>query len=240
MFFKTTFSIIIGFALITVFFQRLNKSFAENVETTTEVVFNDRSDVAVTDEVIIEDKNTASSGVQNSGTEPERILPDNSRLATVYDGFGNKSESRYFNNHQRLALVLLRTSVNGLREVFVYGQNGVVKSLPADMLGKVLTASPDEIANAAGIYEGRKEKNPFNYLLKSNQPTELKPLPGYSFPSQNQAAEPQPTETEQSADETTAPPGQDSKPAKEKETNSSNNNSNTKPPPKDKEIEFNN
>ncbi len=83
--------------------------------------------------------------------ETTSIAADGSKITTVFDRYGNKSETRYFNSHPRLSFVILRTNSEGYRQVFVYGQNGDVRQLPENMLDKVTTASADEIANSAGI-----------------------------------------------------------------------------------------
>jgi hypothetical protein len=99
-------------------------------------------------------KNSPASG--NGAQEQTKILDDNSRLNTMYDGFGNKTEARCFNNHPRLTCIVLTSALNGQRKVHVYGQNGDIKELPENLLDKVTTASAEELANMAGIYATRQ------------------------------------------------------------------------------------
>jgi hypothetical protein len=102
-------------------------------------------------------ENPSSEFAENETTpregarETTSIAADNSKITTVFDRYGNKIETRYFNSHPLLSLVTLRTTSEGYRQVFVYGQNGDVRQLPENMLDKVTTASADEIANSAGI-----------------------------------------------------------------------------------------
>ncbi|HLM62499.1 MAG TPA: hypothetical protein VK308_16985 [Pyrinomonadaceae bacterium] len=95
-------------------------------------------------------ENLASSG--RNSRETAKTLDDNSVIKTIYDGMGNKKESRCFNNHPRVMCVILRSSADGKRFIQVYGQNGYVKELEEDMYDRVLNASADEIADLADIY----------------------------------------------------------------------------------------
>jgi hypothetical protein len=140
---------------------------------------------------IVEDSNFESNEkFKTSSTEkPEdisEVANDGSRINIMYDAVGNKTETRYFNN-SRLKYLVLRTTVNGQREIFVFGQNGQTKSLPENMLDEVLTASADEIANAAGIYQAFKRVVTPPVASQNNQT--VSPLPNYNLPIQNQPVE---------------------------------------------------
>ena len=101
----------------------------------------------------------------------------------MYDGFGNKTETRFFDNNLLLQNIIVRTSVKGEKQIFVFGQNGEVKQeLPAEMASKVLTAPANELATAAGIYEGRKQRKMPIENQQMNKP--LTPLPSSAFPIQ--------------------------------------------------------
>lgn len=99
------------------------------------------------------EKNSSASGKEFR--DQTKVLDDNSKLNTMYDRVGNKTEARCFDNHPRLTCVVLSAAVNGQRQVLVYGQNGDIKELPENMLDSVTTASGDELANSAGIYAAR-------------------------------------------------------------------------------------
>ncbi|HSK73877.1 MAG TPA: hypothetical protein VK892_19420 [Pyrinomonadaceae bacterium] len=143
-------------------------------------------------EIVIEDKDfegieeIVSNPIQNSD-DTTKVANDGSQISIMYDSAGNKTETRYFNN-SRIKYLLLRTSVNGQKELFVFGHNGQTKTLPENMLDKVLTASADEIANAAGIYTTRQERSPV--FTQDQKPSEsIKPLPSSEFIAQNRPAE---------------------------------------------------
>jgi len=125
------------------------------------------------------EKNSLASG--NSSQEQTKILDDNSKLNTMYDGFGNKTEARCFNNHPRLTCIVLSSAVNGQRQVLVYGQNGDIKELPENMVDKVTTATADEIANTAGIYAARQQTTQSGYAQTTPVPT----LPTTLRPTEN-------------------------------------------------------
>lgn len=176
-----------------------------------EVVFDDGYKTAADGEIVIDDedfegKKEAIETDGKSSQEITRIAQDGSKLEVMYDGYGNKTETRSFYNNPLLKLILLRTAADGSRQVFVYGQNGMVNSLPDNMLDKVLTAPSNELANAAGIFEGIKEQPSFT---QNNQPptvTTLKPLPSSQFPIRNQQVEQTPPqETEEPSDSNEKP-----------------------------------
>jgi hypothetical protein len=95
--------------------------------------------------------------VQQSSQEVTKILEDGSKVNTMYDGFGNKTETRCFINHPRLKCVILNAALDRPSRVRVFGQNGEIKDLPENMFEKAATASPDELANSAGIYATRQQ-----------------------------------------------------------------------------------
>ena len=65
--------------------------------------------VTITDEDLQPKQITTS---KESRTEPTQILADKSALVTMFDGYGNKTEKRYFNSHPRIQLVQIRTSTD--------------------------------------------------------------------------------------------------------------------------------
>ena len=158
-----------------------------------EVVFDDGYKSSIANEVVIDDrtfqgKENTSAVLGKSSPETSRTLKDGSQINVMSDNFGNKTETRTFNN-TLLKFVLLRTSADGNRQVFVYGQNGEVKSLPENMLNKVLTASSNELASSAGIYENFKQAPSLARNAQMLNTTPLRPLPSSQFPIQNQQVE---------------------------------------------------
>jgi hypothetical protein len=182
---KVSFPLIV-LTFICSFYMGLTRS--QEMPDRNEVVFDDGYRAANGDETIIDDSmlqggNQTVSTTKESIEEPAKILADNSKISVMYDGFGNKTETRSFNNHLRIGLVLLKTSVNGTKTASVYGRNGQEKILPETMLNMVLTASADEIANAAGIYESLKLPA-FSQKQQSTTPKAVQPVPGYNTPAQ--------------------------------------------------------
>lgn len=146
---------------------------SENKKGGDEVVITN-SDLKKKEEVVT----TAQEAVRLA----KRLLGDGSEVETLVDGFGNKTESRYFPGHPRLRLVVLRTSADGKQEVTAYGYGSEAKIL-YDLSDRALTASGDEIANAAKLFSTTSTSSSFNYLKKRKtepQPA-LQPLPGSQF-----------------------------------------------------------
>jgi hypothetical protein len=108
--------------------------------------------------------------------EQTRMENDNSVVETMYDAFGNKTESRVFHNDSLLKMIVLRTSTDGEKQALVYGQNGEVKTAPPTLLNKVLTTVAGEIAKAVEIFEGRKE----NAMLAKLQAPKTPPTEEFS------------------------------------------------------------
>lgn len=160
-----------------------------------EVIFDDGYKTNAENEIIFDDrefkeKEDADSMPREDFQEVTEIASDNSKISRMFDRYGNKTETRHFNYHTRLSLILLQTSADGEKQVFVYGQNGEVKTLPENMLDQVLTASADEIANSAGILQQQRQ---ISISVQNNQlpdSTPLRPMPSYNFPVQIQPAEP--------------------------------------------------
>jgi hypothetical protein len=154
----------VGFALIlTVVLAGYH--YTDKIIGTLEVVEISDSDVAKANgeingegEIVISDGDAKTGdGQRNNASGSRQDTPkleeDGSQVLTMYDGYGNKTETRAFNNHSRLKMVVVRTDTRGLKRVFVYGHNGKVKSVPSNMIEKVLTSPADELANSAQIYE---------------------------------------------------------------------------------------
>jgi len=151
-----------------------------------EVVINSKSSDS-SDEVFITNSDVKSVSqpvltVQKNGTLlPKKTLADQSQVETVIDGFGNTVETRFFEGHPRLRMLIVRTSAKGNKEVTVFGNGGMTKIVTG--LGDLaLTASAEEIANAAQLTATPSFGRAKNFLKNKNetQPP-LQPLPSSSF-----------------------------------------------------------
>lgn len=163
-------------------------------ENREEIVLNDGYTSAKPEEVIINEASVNGNDIQISTSKPNsqeapKTSDDNSEITTMHDGFGNKTEIRNFKGHPRLKFLVLRTSADGQQQIFVYGYEKEVKTLSGETMNKALTASGDEIANAAGLYQTTSSKELPNYLRKSKP---MQPTPSYNYPVQI----PQPTQSQ--------------------------------------------
>lgn len=149
-------------------------------------------------EIVIDDRSLSQtdSASRASTQETTQVARDGSRVTTMFDGHGNKTEMRFFDSDPLLQSIMIRTSAKGETQVSVYGQNGTVRQLPDNMLGKAMSASGSELATAAGIYEGRRETP--KPTVAQNQPP-LRPLPSSNFPVQQPPTEIVPAEIPQPA-----------------------------------------
>jgi hypothetical protein len=153
-------------------------------ESNEQVVIDDVYKAKPGGEIVLDDRSFEqnSGGTQPSSQQTTRNARDGSEITTMFDGHGNKTEMRVFNSDPLLQSIMVRTSAKGERQVSVYGQNGRVRQLPDNMLDKAMSAQARELANAAGIYEGRKEVSTPT-VVQNNQPP-LQPLPSSNFPVQ--------------------------------------------------------
>jgi hypothetical protein len=103
-----------------------------------------------------------------SKKDSSRLESDGSQVNTLFDGFGNKTETRIFFKDPLIKFVVIRTEPAGEKEAFVYCQNGEVRPVPVEFLDEILTAATTEIARSVQIFEGRKE-NEFLAGLQKKQ-----------------------------------------------------------------------
>ena len=106
--------------------------------------------------------------------ESSRLIADGSQVNTLFDGFGNKTETRYFFNDPLIKFVIVKTSAKGEQQAFVYAQNGEVKSVPEEFLERIMFSGADEIAGKVEIYEGRKDKE---LLVNAGKTQVAQPIP---------------------------------------------------------------
>jgi hypothetical protein len=173
------------------------KSVATNTEK-PEVVIEDGYKTTGEGELVIEDKDLkhiqeAVVTSKENSQQNNIVAYDGSKISVMLDGFGNKSETRYFDNDPKLQMILLRTAANGDRQAFVYGQNGEVKDVPPAMLDKVMSLPASELAKAANIYDGKKERavsqNYTTVSMPTTAMTSMQSLPVNQAQSQTQTAD---------------------------------------------------
>jgi len=149
-----------------------------------EVVFDNKTGGSSNDVYItnadVKKQDQVTSELQQGDQLGKRLLSDQSVIETLVDGFGNKIETRYFTGHPRLRMLILRTSVNGKQEVTVYGYGSDTKFMP-ELSDRALTASGDEIANAAQLYATPSSPGARNFMKKRKTEPTLQPLPSSAF-----------------------------------------------------------
>jgi hypothetical protein len=160
---KINTNLILLFLILSLFC--ISSGCKKNAESASqeEVVFNDAPKNAANNEIAITDhdlnKQRAIADQNQKPINYSKNAPDGSRIDTAVDKFGNKNETRCFNN-SRIKCLRLSTYPDGRREAQVFGHNGQTKTLPEEMLDRALTAAPDEIANSVNINVAFKATRP--------------------------------------------------------------------------------
>lgn len=174
-------------------------------------------EITITDEDFTDYKEIVKTA-KASRQEAVKVLRDKSEVFVSYDGYGNKSITRFFNNDSLLNKIMLRIAADGRTQIFVYGQNGKIKNLPDNMVNKILNSSAAELANSAQIYETREDRNRRAEEIARRKQEELKPLPSNEFPVDRQNVEfPKMEQLPQSADNEDAEIPKQSEPQKKEE-----------------------
>ena len=114
---------------------------------------NESNEIMI-DDSAFNDKNIPVSTLGERLPESTRTVADNSKVTSMNDGHGNVTETRMFPATARLKMIIVRTSTDGSRQVFVYGQDAQVKQLPPEWHDRALTASSDQIADELKMYGG--------------------------------------------------------------------------------------
>lgn len=130
----------------------------EHSGATQEVVFDDGFKSNDKNEIVVDDASFGGDGksVRTFGEKKADTVQkgmDNSQISTMYDGYGNKLEKRYFSGNSRISYIMVETAADGTVEIKVYGQSGESAKLPPEMAERALTARGDEIADTAHIYK---------------------------------------------------------------------------------------
>lgn len=140
----------------------------------------DRTGAVIIDDRALDYNQKQIGTTAQSTEESAKRNGDSSLIKTMIDGFGNKIETRIFNDHPLLHRIIIRTFVNGRKAAFVYGQNGDVNDLPVEMHNQAMNASADELAKSAGIFTGRDLNDLPDFLQITTQKSiseDFLPLP---------------------------------------------------------------
>lgn len=162
---------------VTALFSACSQSRAVN---SGEVVLEEKTE-NLAGGVVLTDKTEEIQSSQEADTrkpavEPTLTFADKSELVTMFDGYGNKTETRYFKGHPRLQLVTIRTAAGGMKQVIVYGFGSDVKMMPEEFAEKALTASATEIANAAELKTTRPYKDTFSRTSAPPPPAQTRQM----------------------------------------------------------------
>lgn len=158
---------------------------------------NSQNEVSISDNyrqtkdgaIIIDDRDLTAepqivaATVEAPQNEVQRLTGDNSQISAMYDGFGNKVETRIFIDNPLLQRVVVSTFASGERKGVVYAQNGAINDLPEDLLDKSMSGSADELARSVGVFRPRDESDQPFFLRKTLPETATDSLiTAYQYP----------------------------------------------------------
>lgn len=197
-----------------------------------EVVFDDAAKTADKNEVVFDDASFGGEEKQvlTFGEKKQDTLlkaSDNSEISTMYDGYGNKIETRRFSANSRINNLVVQTAADGTVEIKIYGQSGETAKMEPEMAERVLTANGDEIANLAHIY-GTRADRPVQTTVRNLPPIQSYPnypvqrMPQTNAETLNQSTEPENQTAGETVQETQKPAPSDTKPKAEPTPKSNN------------------
>lgn len=153
-----------------------------------EVFITDENSGKIGDEVVISDADLKGQSWQNSSGEKNSqeqviIAEDKSKITTLVDSYGNKTETRCFVNHPRLDCVSVMTPTQGIKEVLVYPVGSAAKKIPEDAAEQALSAPPDDLANLAGVHQTRADiaQKPVSPYIGKKDNGNLRPMSSSEF-----------------------------------------------------------
>lgn len=126
------------------------------------VVIEDGYKTNADGELIIDDQDVKGQTVataKEQSADARQNVGDGSQIKVMYDGFGNKTITRFFYNHPLIAGIVSKISSTGKIKTFIYGKGGEVKTLAQNAGDLAQTATADEIAKLAGIFSVRKQES---------------------------------------------------------------------------------
>lgn len=131
-------------------------------------------------EVYLTDKPIAETS-ENAPLTPGEIEAEPVDYSS--DSFGNQTETRCFPNNSRVSCVTLIISAKGEKQATVFTKGSGARQLPAGMVERAMTASPEDLATAVGVLESRPSATiPAGFARQGQKSQPLQPMPSYRFP----------------------------------------------------------
>lgn len=152
--------LVLGVAAFVFLNNSLVKTRGQVVITDQDVISSGKFSLAELEntDVSIVDQSESQILPGDSSQESTRMLGDLSTVSTTMDGYGNRTETRVFKGDPRLRMVMVQTSVDGMKTAYVYAHLGGIKILTGKEAETALTLTADELAQTAEIYETRLDK----------------------------------------------------------------------------------
>jgi hypothetical protein len=124
--------------------------------------------------------------------ENKYLAANLSRIEIARDNFGIKIEKQFYNNLPNIKYIAVHTFANGQKQIIIYGENGVIKSLSDTMMAEIDKATPDELTRDTPLLI-----NPENSNSTGTGGISIKSLPPITIQTQpaQTVASPVPTQT---------------------------------------------
>jgi PBP1b-binding outer membrane lipoprotein LpoB len=97
--------------------------------------------------------------------------PDNSQILATYDGAGTLSEERYFQDSNKVNLVVVETKTDGTKTGKIFARDGKIKEIPQNMIASAMKMTDDELASSFGFTEFKKAQPITTIASNPVQPT---------------------------------------------------------------------
>jgi hypothetical protein len=108
------------------------------------------------------------SPTQSPVTADSTSTVEESSVETATSPSGVKTETRTFKNHSRVSKVVVTTTPSGKKSARVYSNSGESRELPENKVSGALTATGDDLADAAG-WVGDKSKDTYETSKKGTE-----------------------------------------------------------------------
>jgi len=145
----------------------------------------------VMDDLTPEEREALLSRSDINLKENKYLAANLSRIEIARDNFGIKIEKQFYNNLPNIKYITIHTFANGQKQIIIYGENGVVKSLSDTMMAEIDKATPDELTRDTPLLINPENSNSTTGGISIKS---LPPITIQSQPAQTNAS-PVPTQT---------------------------------------------
>jgi hypothetical protein len=144
----------------------------------------------VMDDLTPEEREALLSRSDINLKENKYLAANLSRVEIARDNFGIKVEKQFYNNLPNIKYIAIHTFANGQKQIIIYGENGVVRSLSDTMMAEIDKATPDDLTRDTPLLNnaGNSNSTTGGISITSLPPVTVQsqPLPDNQPPVQTQ------------------------------------------------------